>query len=81
MPYEATDAVLDAISNINKLLTWLDALLRPLANLAMRLSRLTIIGEEVAVDVIKVALLFVGSAIPILIRVFDFFALRVVVPK
>ncbi len=45
----------------------------------MRLGRLTEIREEVAVDVVQMALLFVGSAIPILILVFDFFALGVVV--
>ena len=45
----------------------------------MRLSRLAVIREEVTVDVIQMALLFVGSAIPIVILIFDLFALRVVV--
>lgn len=45
----------------------------------MRLGRLAVIREEVAVDVIQMALLFVGSAILIVILIFDLFALRVFV--
>lgn len=45
----------------------------------MRLSRLAVIREKVVIDVIQMALLFVGRAIPIIILIFNLFALRVVV--
>lgn len=73
------DTILNTIGNLSECLAWPDAPLCPLADLAMRLSRLAVIREKVVIDVIQMALLFVGRAIPIIILIFNLFALRVVV--
>lgn len=76
---KTTHTVLDPIGNFHEGLARLDGFLRPLTDLAMRLGRLTVIGEEIAVDVIKMALLFVGGTIAVVTLVVDLFALGVVV--
>lgn len=69
--------VLDTIGDFGECLARLDGLLRPLTDLAMRLGRLTVIREEIAVDVVKMALLFVGRTITVVTLVADLFALGV----
>lgn len=76
---KTTYTVLDTIGNFGKGLARLDGFLRPLTDLTMRLRRLTVIREKVAVDVIKMALLFIGRTIAVVILVVDLFALRVAV--
>lgn len=52
MADQATGSILDAVGNLKKRLARLDAPLCPLANLAMGLGRMTIVGEEVDVQII-----------------------------
>jgi hypothetical protein len=79
MAEEATRNILNAISNLSQGLAWLDALLCPLADLTMCLSRLAVIREEVAVQIIQMSLLFICSAIIVFIAIFNLFALGITV--
>jgi hypothetical protein len=77
MAHQTSHTILDAISNLKERLTWPDASLCPLTDLTMCLSCLTVIREEVAIEVVEVSFLLVGGSISILVLVFDLFALGV----
>jgi hypothetical protein len=74
---QGTNAILDALSNLSQGLSGSDILLGPLAHLAMNLSGLAVIGQEVAVHVIEMALLLVGGTVVVLVLVFHLLSVRV----
>jgi hypothetical protein len=77
MTHQTSRTVLDAISNLEQRLTGLDVSLCPLTDLTMCFSGLTVIREEVAIQVVEVTFLFAGGSIAILVLVFDLFALGI----
>lgn len=77
MTHQTSRTILDAINNLQQRLTRLDVSLRPLTNLTMCFGCLTVIREEVAIQVVEVTFFFAGGSISILILVFDLFALGV----
>jgi hypothetical protein len=77
MPHQTSRTILDAISNLKERLTGLDASLCPLTDLTVCLSGLTVIREEVAIEIVEVSFLLAGRPISILVLVFDLFALGV----
>lgn len=74
---EAADAVLDAVGDLGQGLAGLDVLLRPLADLSVGLGGVAVVGEELGVQVVEVALLLVGGPEPVLVDVLDLLALGV----
>lgn len=75
---ERPDAVLDALGDLRQRLPRLDRLLRILPNLAMDLCGLAVVGQEVAVQVVQVALLLARGPVAVLLPVLDLLAGRVV---
>jgi hypothetical protein len=76
---QEANAILNPIGNLSERLARFDASLGCLADLAMHLCSLAVVGQEIAVDVIETPLLFAGSAVSIVICVFDLFALGIAV--
>jgi hypothetical protein len=74
---ESTNAILNALGNRGQGLSRLDVLLSPLAHLAMNLGSLAIVGKEVGVQVIEMALLLVGGTVGVLVLVLDLLSVRV----
>jgi uncharacterized membrane protein len=68
---KSTNTILNALSDLSQGLSGLDILLSPLSNLAMDLGCLTVVGQEVAVQVIEMALLLIGSSVVVLVLVFN----------
>jgi len=78
VPDQAPDAVLDAVGNLSQSLAGLDVLLRPLADLAMCFGRLSVIRQEVAVEVVQMTLLLASGTIAVLVDVLNFLAVGIV---
>lgn len=77
MAHQASRALLDAIRNLQQRLTGLDVSLRPLTDLAVRFRCLTVVREEVAIQVVEVTFLLARRAIAILVLVLDLFTLGI----
>ncbi|KAI6748728.1 hypothetical protein HG531_007675 [Fusarium graminearum] len=74
---ESTNTILNTLGDRGQGLSGLDVLLSPLAHLAMNLGSLAVIGKEVGVKVIEMALLLVGGTVVVLVLVLDLLAGRV----
>lgn len=74
---QSAHAVLDAVRDVSESLSGLDGLLRPSSDLSVDLGGLAEICEEVAVEVIEMSLLLVGSTVTVVVLVFDLLALGI----
>ncbi len=77
VPDQRARRVLDAVGDVRQRLARLDVALRPLAHLAVRLGRMAVVGEEVGVEPVQVALLLARRAVAVLAGVLDLLARRV----
>lgn len=67
MACQVAGAVLNALCNLSDCHARLDVLLRPLPDLSVDLCALAKIADEIAIHAVKVALLFVGGTVRIII--------------
>ena len=77
MPREGAHRVLDALSNLGQSHARLNPFLCPLAHLAMHLGAPAVVGQEVLVHAVEMALLFAGGPVRVLVAIFDDLALGV----
>ena len=69
MARQIPDPILNTLRDLGQSLPWLDVLLRPLPDLPVDLRSLSILGQEVVVHAVEVALLLAGRAVVVLISV------------
>lgn len=78
---QGANRILDALRNLRESLTRLDVLLSILADLAMDLSSLTVLLQEVVVHAVEVTLLFIGGPVGVVVLVLDNLSLRILVVR
>jgi hypothetical protein len=71
VPCQSAHRVLDALGNLRQRHARLDPLLRPLPDLAMHLGAAPVVGEEVLVHAVQMALLLAGRPVRVLVSVLD----------
>lgn len=74
---QSTDTVFDAIGDLGQRLARLDVALGPLTNLSVGFGSVTVINEEIRIEVVQVTLFLVRRSKAVLIEVLNFLALGI----